>query len=271
MKKTILSVIVGLLLSASVIADTHCFLIKENNTVIQKEGDCATRYAPCSTFKVALSLMGYDAGILKDETHPEWPFKKGYVDFLDVWKKPQNPTTWIKNSCLWYSQVLTTKLGMQKFQNYVIKLHYGNEDVSGDKGQKNGLTHAWLSSSLEISPEEQARFLEKLLANKLPVSKHAQQMTRNILYIEDLPGGWKLYGKTGSGSLLNDDRTKKLDIQHGWFIGWIQKSNRKIVFVRHIVDDKKETEFAGPRAKKETREELLRLIEIEKKEALKTE
>lgn len=261
MKKTILSASLGLLFSVSVMAGPQCFLAKENNTVIQKEGDCESRYAPCSTFKIALSLMGYDAGILKDETHPEWPFKKGYADFLEVWKKPQNPTTWIKNSCLWYSQVLTTQLGMQKFQNYVIKLHYGNQDVSGDKGCNNGLTHAWLSSSLEISPEEQVIFLEKLLTNKLPVSKHAQQMTRNILYVEDLPGGWKLYGKTGSGSLLNADRTKKLEIQHGWFVGWIEKSNKKIVFVNHIVDNKKEAEFAGPRAKKQTKEKLRHLIE----------
>lgn len=87
---------------------------------------------------------------------------------------------------------------MNKFHDYVKKFNYGNQDVSGDKGQNNGLTSAYLSSSLEISPKEQAIFLEKLLANKLPVTIHVLQMMQYIVFIEDLPEGWKLYGKTGS-------------------------------------------------------------------------
>ncbi|ASX27927.1 hypothetical protein BA173_03570 [Rickettsia sp. MEAM1 (Bemisia tabaci)] len=51
---------------------------------------------------------------------------------------------------------------------------YGNQDTSGDKGKNNGLTNAWLSSSLEISPEEQIAFLQKLAADQLPVSLKAQ-------------------------------------------------------------------------------------------------
>jgi beta-lactamase class D len=86
-------------------------------------------------------------------------------------------------------------------------------------------------------------------------------MTRNIVYVEDLPDGWKLYGKTGSGYLLNSDRTQKLEIKHGWFIGWIEKGDKKIIFVNHIVDDKKEEKHAGPRAKEQAKEKLLELIE----------
>jgi beta-lactamase class D len=167
----------------------------------------------------------------------------------------------MKNSCVWYSQVLTPQLGMKKFQDYVKEFNYGNQDISGDKGQNNGLTNAWLSSSLEISPEEQVVFLEKLLSNKLPVSAHAQTMTRNIVYVEDLSHGWKLYGKTGSGYLLNADRTQKLEIKHGWFIGWIEKNNKKIVFVNHIVDNRKEAEHAGPRAKQQAKEKMIKIID----------
>jgi len=36
------------------------------------------RITPCSTFKIALSLMGFDAGILQDEEHPQWPLIKIY-------------------------------------------------------------------------------------------------------------------------------------------------------------------------------------------------
>lgn len=33
---------------------------------------------------------------------------------------------------------------------------------------------------------------------------------------------------------------KKLDIKNGWFVGWIQKNGRTIVFANHIIDDKKQ-------------------------------
>jgi beta-lactamase class D len=150
---------------------------------------------------------------------------------------------------------------MQKFQQYVDTLNYGNQDLSGDVGQNNGLIRSWLSSSLEISPQEQMAFLEQLLENKLPVSQHAQNMTRNIMYVDELKDGWKLYGKTGSGFLLNADRSDKLDIKHGWFIGWIEKGDKKIIFVNHIVDSQKQEEHAGPRARAQSKEKLLKLIE----------
>ncbi|MFU7500225.1 MAG: class D beta-lactamase [Candidatus Tisiphia sp.] len=260
MKKLIFYLSIGLLFNTSSLADTKCFLVKENDKTIKQEGDCASRYAPCSTFKIAISLMGYEEGLLVDETHPELPFKEGYVDWLDRWKQPHNLTTWMQNSCVWYSQVLTQKLGMSKFKDYVIKFNYGNQNVSGDKGKNNGLTNSWLSSSLEISPEEQVVFLQNLIDNKLPISLKAHEMTKNILFVEELPSGWKLYGKTGNGSQLNKNRTKKLDLQQGWFVGWIQKDNRTIVFVNHITDDSKQDTYASLRAKEEAKEKLLHLI-----------
>ena len=260
MKKTILFLSIGLFLSAPAFAGTKCFLAKENNKIIKQEGDCESRHSPCSTFKIAISLIGFNEEILIDETHPEWPFKEGYVDYRDNWKQPHNPSLWMKNSCVWYSQVLTQKLGMSKFKEYITKFNYGNQDISGDKGKNNGLTNSWLSSSLEISPEEQAVFLQKLLDNKLPVSLKSHEMTKNILFVEDLPSGWKLYGKTGSGSVLNHDKTQKLDRKIGWFIGWIQKDSRTIVFTNYIEDDDKQDTYAGPRAKAAAIDKLIQIV-----------
>ncbi len=265
MKKIILYLGISLLSSASALADTRCFLVKENEKIIKQEGDCKTRYAPCSTFKIAISLMGYEEELLVNTILPELPFQKGYVDWLDLWKQPHNPTTWMKNSCVWYSQVLTTKLGINKLKDYVIKFNYGNQDISGDKGKNNGLINSWLSSSLEISPEEQAVFLQTLVDNKLPVSLKSHELTKNILFIEELPDSWKLYGKTGNGSQLNKDKTQKLDLQQGWFIGWIQKNEQNIVFVNHIADDSRQNTYASLRAKAEAREKLLHLIRTKQK------
>lgn len=152
MKKIILYLTALISLTIPFITQADCFLVNENDKIIKQEGNCESRYAPCSTFKIAISLMGYDNGFLIDETHPKLPFKEGYADYLKVWQQSQTPKDWIKNSCVWYSQIITKELGIEKFRDYVTKFDYGNRDISGDKGKNNGLTNAWLSSSLEISP-----------------------------------------------------------------------------------------------------------------------
>lgn len=225
-----------------------------------QQGDSSLRHAPCSTFKIALSLIGFDAEILIDETHPLLPFKEGYVGWMDNWKQPHHPQLWLKNSCIWYSYYITEKLGMALFTDYVQKLNYGNKDTSGDRGKNNGLTNAWLSSSLQISPDEQIIFLEKLLNNALPVSLKAHTMTRNILFLEEFIDGWQLYGKTGSGSQLSPDRTEKLERQIGWFAGWLQKGERTLIFAQYIKDTDKKDSYAGPRARVLAKEKLKQLL-----------
>jgi beta-lactamase class D len=265
MNKTILLLSLGIFLNNQVFADGNCFLMVEDNKILKQEGDCKSRHAPCSTFKVAIALMGYNEGILIDEDHPELPFNPGYVDWRKVWKQPHTPRSWIKNSTLWFSRVITQKLGMAKFKEYLAKFDYGNQDVSGDKGKNNGLTNAWLSSSLEISPEEQVAFLQKLLDNKLPVGLKAQEITKNILFVEDLEDGWKLYGKTAGGVKLNHDRTRKLAFKIAWFIGWIQKGKRTIIFVQYIENKDKQGACTILRAKATAKEKLIQLIKAEQK------
>jgi beta-lactamase class D len=241
-------------------AKTKCFIVSENNKIIHQEGNCYCRYAPCSTFKIAISLMGYDAGFLINEDSPTLPFKNGYVDWLDQWKQDHTPRLWLKNSCVWYSQIITQHLGMEKFKNYVEKLDYGNGDVSGDLGKKNGLTNCWLSSSLRISPHEQIVFLQKLLNNQHPVSTKAQETTKHIMFVEDLENGWKLYGKTGNGHLLADDHSTKLERQIGWFVGWIEKEGRQLVFAYLIVDEDKQETYASYRAKNAVKHRIIELV-----------
>jgi beta-lactamase class D len=232
----------------------ECFLVKDKETFLKKEGDCQKAYSPHSTFKIALSLMGFDSGILTTETTPTFPFKTNYAHHINVCKGDHNPKTWIRDSCVWFSQVLTQKLGMKKFRKYVTDFNYGNKDVSGDPGKNNGLTQSWLRSSIRITPEEQVQFLQRLVDQKLPVSPGALKLTKNILFIQQLPGGWDLYAKTGNGRYSGE-------LQHGWFAGWIEKDDRKIVFVQHLVDESKQSTYASFRAKNEAMTKLWYIID----------
>ena len=260
MKKIMMLLNVGLLISTPALAETKCFLLKENNKTIKEEGECKSRYSPRSTFKIVLSLMGYDSGVLIDETHPIIPFKQGYADKLEQWKQPHEPQPWMKNSCLWYSHFIAQELGANKFKDYIAKFNYGNMDVSGDKGKNNMLSYSWIDSSLQISPEEQAIFLQKIIDNALPVSEKSMKMTKNIIFIDELADGWRLYGKTGTGNIAHADGTLKT-LQAGWFVGWIQKGDRTVVFTHYIEDKEKYDTPAGPRAKEMAKEKLTQMIQ----------
>ena len=262
----IFGLIVCTLAIANNIYAKECFIASENSKLIHIEGDCDKRYPPCSTFKIAISLMGFDADILMDETHPNWDFKPGYVDWLERWKQPHNPKLWLTNSCVWYSQIITKKLGENKFSEYISSFEYGNQDISGDKGMNNGLTNCWLSSSLTISPKEQIHFLNKLVANSLPVSVNAQEKTKNIMFQEFLSNGWELYGKTGNGPQLDDNGNKIEDRQVGWFVGFLRKGEKIFTFVQLIADDTKQETYASLRAKAVLKDRIKRILtDIENK------
>lgn len=253
---TLLFAIIALPASAHV--SNNCFIAKENGKTIVKKGECSTAYTPQSTFKIALSLIGFDSGILQDETSPTWSIPSGADAYVNTCKVDHNPRTWMRDSCLWYSNILTSKLGIEKFQEYINKFSFGNKDISG------GLTSSWVSSSIKISPEEYTSFLTKLVNRELDVSDESYQKTKNVMFVQELPGGWKLYGKTGNGAKM-DSKGHKTKMQQGWFVGYMEKDNKQIVFASHIVDDKEQNTFASMRARNEALLELWPIInELEK-------
>ncbi|HEY2811176.1 MAG TPA: penicillin-binding transpeptidase domain-containing protein [Rhabdochlamydiaceae bacterium] len=207
------------------------FLLLDFRTgeVVQQSGDSLdVRMTPCSTFKIPLCLMGFDRGILQDERHPEWPYVEGYLNYRDSWMAAQNPRSWIENSCVWYSQVLAARMGLDVMQSYLDVWDYGNRDLSGNPGKMDGISRAWLSSSLKISPREQIFFLQKFLGKQLLVSEYASEMTKRLLFLEELEGGWKLFGR---GGLCG---AKILEREVGWFVGWIEKDERVFIFAYNI-------------------------------------
>lgn len=233
---------------AGAAARVVCTLVvsAETGQTLIDEGDCARRYSPASTFKIAISLMGFDSGILESSDKPVLPFKKGYMDFIPEWRHAQTPASWMRDSVVWYSQQTTQHLGDETFAGYVKALDYGNQDVSGDPGKNNGLTHAWLSSSLQISPKEQVAFLTKLIHHQLPVSDGAVSNTSAILD-QGLKGNWHVFGKTGSGYIRGADG--KLTKPFGWFVGWATRGKDTVVFARLIQADEGRAMGSGPKAR----------------------
>lgn len=217
--------------------DCTLMLDAATGAVLVEEGRCDVRTTPASIFNIAVSLMGFDAGILQDAHTPALPFKAGYVDWQPSWRAATDPTSWIRNSTVWYAQQVTSRLGERRVQDYVGRFDYGNQDLTG------GVDIAWIASSLQVSPREQAAFLRKVANRELPVSAHAFEMTAQLLRLPTLADGWQVYGKTGtaSGDGAGDSRRAL-----GWFVGWATKDGRTVVFARQTFGPRDPDRAAGP-------------------------
>ena len=209
-----------------------CFLLYNIATkAFEKEmGDgCKDALPACSTFKVPLAVMAFDAGILKNEnTKFKWD---GTVDLRKEVNHDHTAKTWMRDSVVWYSQRLTPQLGKVRFQRYLDDFNYGNKDLSG------GITQAWLNSgvdgkpALKITAYEQIEFMNKLWTDALKVNKKAMKLTRDITVLEESPKGFKLNGKTGSNFL---DKEKKLRL--GWYIAHLQSGSKEYIVAANFTD-----------------------------------
>lgn len=234
-------------------AAEDCFVVTdlESGRVLAKQGLCATRHTPASTFKIALALMGFDAGILKGPKDPVLEPGPDADTSREVTRGPQTPESWMRNSVVWYSQDLVRQLGAARVQHYLDTFPYGSQNMSGTKGGPEALTHFWLSSSLQISPREQVDFLRRMLKDELPVTPAAVNQTMQLLLQEEQPAGWTLFGKTGTGSSLLSDGKPDPHRPLGWFVGFAQKSGHTAVFVRFLSRDVPSSQSLGLLARKQ--------------------
>lgn len=238
----------------------ECTLIVDagSGATLRRDGSCDQQVSPASTFKIPLALMGYDSGILKDEKTPLWDYKPEF-NAVQRDRHAVDPTAWEKDSVVWFSQEITRKLGNERFAAYVGRFGYGNGDIAGNPGKRDGLTHSWLSSSLQISPKEQVYFVRRILDHSLPVSAKAFEMTDAVIPAFDA-GDWKVKGKTGTGWMTGKSVKVDRNRPFGWFVGWAEKGDQRIVFARLFVNDGKSPVLLGPKVRADFLADLPRLM-----------
>lgn len=261
-----MSAAAGLCLTASATAsaaDPGCLLIAEldQGIVMEQSGDlCGERFTPASSFKIALALMGYDSGILRDAANPRRPYKAEYKARRRAVKRDTTPRTWLANSVVWYSQVLTRELGLDRFRAYLDAYDYGNRDLSPIEGRDAPLVSAWLSASLKITPHEQVGFLRRMLNGQLPVSDRARDKTQAIMPRRNGGSGLTVYGKTGTGFQEKADGRLNFERQIGWYVGWAERRGKRFVFANLLVEQKRHKGAAGFRARDAAVAELTRIL-----------
>lgn len=193
----------------------------ERNTYLRHNPErCRRRFTPCSTFKIVNSLIGLETGVIPSpEYRLKWDGKKRPID---AWNQDHTLRTAFSNSVLWYYVELARRVGLPRLREYVERVGYGNQDVSG------GFHPFWLESSLRISAEEQVRMLGRLHRLELPFSLRTQLQVLELMKAAETGRGI-LRGKTGTaGDAARDIATL------GWYVGSVTCLGKTHLFAMNL-------------------------------------
>ncbi|PKN27036.1 MAG: class D beta-lactamase [Deltaproteobacteria bacterium HGW-Deltaproteobacteria-22] len=193
-----------------------CLLVTDaTGRVVTRAGGerCAQRFSPCSTFKIPNSLIGLETGVLTDATT---------VIPWDQDRYPQQawwPPAWIDrvhdlrsafaNSFVPFYRALALRIGREAMERHLKRFGYGNQAIGA------GLDSFWLDGTLQISAEEQVRFLRDFHLGRLGVSVRSTAIVREIL-VHERSGEYVLRAKTGTGG--GEEGRQAI----GWIVGTVE-------------------------------------------------
>ncbi len=216
-----------------------------SGVALVREGTCDASVTPASTFKIAISLMGFDSGVLRDDHAPYLPYKASYASSNPGWRHGTDPAGWLRESIVWYSQQVTKRLGAASVRGYVQAFDYGNRTLASVAGVADAVAVSELSPTLRITPQQQTEFLRKVVNRELALSPQAYDVTARLLKVDESPNGWEVHGKTGTAPVRLADGSADKDNYIGWFVGWTIKDGRKLVFARLMQYPADSNSYAG--------------------------
>lgn len=231
--------------TASATLDCTMMVDAASGAALVREGTCDASVTPASTFKIAISLMGFDSGVLRDDHAPYLPYKASYASPNPSWRHGTDPAGWLRESIVWYSQQVTKRLGPASVRGYVQAFDYGNRNLASVAGVDDAVAVSELSPTLRITPQQQTEFLRKVVNRELAVSQQAYDVTARLLKVDAAPNGWEVHGKTGTAPVRLANGRADRDNNIGWFVGWTVRDGRKLVFARLMQHPVTSESYAG--------------------------
>ena len=184
---------------------------------IHNPGRARQPFIPASTFKIPNSLIGLDAGVVRDVD-----------ELLPYGGKPQPYPYWehdmalreaMKLSSVPIYQELARRIGPTRMSAGVRSFQYGNGEIGPV------IDRFWLDGPLKISAVEQTEFLARLVQGTLPASPRAVEAVKEIT-LQEQAGDRALHFKTGFGH--------KQPPYIGWVVGWVKKGDRVSIFALNV-------------------------------------
>ncbi|GAB6398212.1 BlaR1 family beta-lactam sensor/signal transducer [Faecalimonas mobilis] len=183
------------------------------------------RVAPNSTYKIYNALFGLENGIITPENSLiDW---NGNTYPFEAWNADQTLSSAMSASVNWYFGYIDKQLEKTSVQEYLHKIGYGNEDLSGD------FSSYWMEFSLKISPIEQVELLTRLQNQNLGFTPENVKAVKDAIHISSSSFG-DFYGKTGTGRVNGQDI-------NGWFIGFIENADNTYFFATNIQSEQHAT------------------------------
>ena len=183
------------------------------------------RIPPDSTYKIYDALLGLESGIITPE-HSSMAWNGEHFSY-SAWENDQDLNSAMQNSVNWYFQTMDSQLGLNKIQEFLNEIEYGNQTTSSN------LKLYWSDFSLKISPIEQVELLKKFNTNGFHLHSQNVLSVKNAIKIVGTSDG-TFYGKTGTGCIDGQDI-------NGWFIGYIETSDNSYYFATNIQSDSNAT------------------------------
>lgn len=199
-----------------VIASLH-----SGQTFIHNDLRANHRFTSASTFKILNTLISLEEKVIsgKDDVF-KWD---GHIYSISDWNHDQTLESAFKVSCVWCFQELARRVGIKKYQSYLLESVYGelHEPFDGET--------FWLDGSLKISAMEQVEFLKKVYQRTLPFSKSSYETLYQIMLVEQT-ADFSIRAKTGLAG-----RSKP---KIGWYVGYVETSKDVWFFATNIDIDK---------------------------------
>ena len=187
--------------------------LKKDKYTYYNQAQAQQAFPPGATFKLFLSLVGFETGNIKTDVAQN-------IDQIKTsWNHEHVVKEQYPNSPVRYYDDLTRKIGKREIKGWLDKVPYGNADTAG------GIPAFWQTGGLKISSDQQIAFLRNLYEHKLPFAAVNMDRVKGMMTIKDT-AGYSLKGKTGWAEQDNQDI--------GWYVGYIETKDDTYFFANCI-------------------------------------
>jgi beta-lactamase class D len=180
---------------------------------------CMNPLPPCATFDVPSALIGLDAGVITQKTVYKWD---GSPQPVAAWQHDADLTAAFQDSIQWWFQRLAGEIGPARYQDRLKAFDYGDRAIGGPPDA------FWLGPAaggqLRISAREQAQFLHRLYAGKLPVKPESAAAVAQLMQ-DETRGDHTISGQIGDCPSLADSSERV-----SWWIGRLKGPKSDYVF-----------------------------------------
>lgn len=173
---------------------------------------------PASSFKIPNTLIALEESVVSADAIIVWDKVERSIK---VWNQDQDLRSAFKSSCVWCYQLFARQIGLEKYNAYLQKLHYGNEKTGTD------VERFWLDGDLRISAYEQIVFLKKVYHNDLPFRQEHIDFLKAIM-VDEQEKNYTIRAKTGWA-------VPKEGEHHGWYVGYVQSRKGVYFFATNLI------------------------------------